>query len=195
MGLGSGQLRQEGLRLRGEPATHFHTQHHQTRPGVSANQLWVSGLLAPPRSGDLGSIFNSSPCGGSSITPQSTDEGGVHSQLSTTEQRKAIHNDLEPPSISNCSWEGQIQITHQHVGCDTTASLTADASCDALESPSPLAQNPSPCARCSVVAQRVEWEATPAGTLGEGKGQLETAEKCHTEELSFQPRNPTSRRT
>ena len=47
---------------------------------------------------------------------------------------------------------------------------------------------PSPCARCLVVAQRVEWEATPAATLGEGKGQLETAEKCHTEDLSFQPR-------
>ena len=42
------------------------------------------------------------------------------------------------------------------------------------------------------LAQRVEWEATPAGTLGKGNGQLETAEKGHTEELGFQPRNPAS---
>ena len=89
---------------------------------MSANQLGVCGLLAPPRSGDLCSIFNSSPCGGSAITPQSIDEGGVNSQLGTSEQREAAHNDLEPSAISNCSWEGKIEITHQRVGCDPTAS-------------------------------------------------------------------------
>ena len=46
--------------------------------------------------------------------------------------------------------------------------------------------------RWTMVAQRVEWEDTPAGTVGEGKGQLEKAEEGHTEELGFQPRDPAS---
>ena len=40
-------------------------------------------------------------------------------------------------------------------------------------------------ARCSVVAQRVEREATPAGTHGKGEGELEPAQQSDSEKMGL----------
>ena len=48
-------------------------------------------------------------------------------------------------------------------------------------------QNPHHGARCAVVATRVEWQATPAGTHSGGKREPEAAQKKQTERLWIEP--------
>ena len=62
-GLDSDQLTQEGIHLDDESSIHFFTDHSQTCPDVSVNQLWIRCLLTTSRSGDVDSITSAGTLG------------------------------------------------------------------------------------------------------------------------------------
>ena len=87
-------------------------------------------------------------------------------------QWQSVNDDFQAPPIC-CSDPKKIQFPDQNVGRNTTACFTAYSCHHAFQSVTPFAQNPCPCARCAVMANRVEETATPAGTHGWVKVHLQ----------------------
>ena len=71
----------------------------------------------------------------------STDDGGVHCELASTEQWEAIHDHLKPPSVCRL-WFCEVQITHHDILGDPLSKTNPSAS-----------QHARACTRCSVGGQ------------------------------------------
>ena len=114
--------------------------------------------------------------------------GGEHTpmwcQLPTEHhcgERETVHDDFEPPAVHNV-WLTQIQIAHEDVRRHTATSFAAYSRPHSKAHPT-LAQHPGLCARCTVMAKLIEWEATPAGTHVQVKRETQTAQTSDTEQL------------
>ena len=93
-------------------------------------------------------------------------------------ERKAIRDHLETLAVGTLQ-VFQIEITNRD-GCPP-ASRQILAS--ALQRTLPPPENPSPRARCTVVATRIEWTVTLAGTRGQRERQAKASQEENPEEL------------
>ena len=102
------------------------------------------------------------------VSVESTHQCGVNCKMSATVEREAVHDDFEPPAVHNVRLT-KIQVAHEDVRGHPATSFAACSRDHILQGPSTLAQHPGLCARCTVMAKLIEWEATSAGTHGQVK--------------------------
>ena len=183
-GFGFCQERQEILRLRRPPSTHLHSQHDKSRSSTPSNQFGMSSFLSSSGRNQRHTIPPVSPCSRRPISPQGTHQCGVHCKLGTSMQWQTIHH-LQSSGVSRI-FQSKIEIAHQNVGGNSSTCLTTDPRRNTLNRKSPSNQNPSSSARCAVMAMSIEEVATPAGTHGKRKRQLETTEQEHSEQVRIQ---------
>ena len=170
--LGSGQQRQEHpqttcLRLQTAGTTSLE------RARLPSNSGYVRAFRRRADCNDT--VLLCSATHRCAVSVESTHQCGVNCQLSTTVEKETVHDDFEPPAVHNV-WLTQIQVAHEDVrGHPATASRQ-------FARPT-LAQHPSLCARCTVMAKFVGWEATQAGTHCQVKRETQTAQKSDTEQL------------
>ena len=176
----------------GGTKTHFHSQHNQPRPRASPHQFRVTPLFCSSCGCQRNAIPSRCRCSRRPITTKSTDQGGVHSQLGSSEQRQPIRHHFQSPGVSNVV-QFQTEVSRKDVGGNAPAGFAANPCRHTLYCVSPSAKNPSPWARCAVMAMSIKWAATPASTHGQRKRQLETTEQEHTEEVRIQWRDAARR--
>ena len=178
----SGQLADEILGLPRPSAPNFHSEHHQPASRSWPHQLRVSPLFAASCC-----LQSHSRCVGClpSLCNALTTVVSIASLLGSAKQRKPIRHDLKTSAICLPN-QAEIELAEENVRGDSAACFTADSRDHTFKSVSPLAQDPCPCTCSAVVAKLIEWAATPARMHGQGKGQLETAQKEDPELLRFQ---------
>ena len=86
---------------------------------------------------------------------RATDQSGINGQLDACMQWQSVNDDFQAPPIS-CRDPNKVQFPDQNICRNTTACFTANSCHHAFQSVTPFAQNPCPCARCAVMAKRVE---------------------------------------
>ena len=99
--------------------------------------------------------------------------------------KQTIYHHLQSSGVSRI-FQIKIEIAHQNVGGNSSTCLPTDPRRDTLHRKSPSGQYPSSSARCAVMAMSIEEVATPAGTHGKRKRQLETTEQEHSEQVRIQ---------
>ena len=83
-------------------------------------------------------------------------------------------SDQHSPGIHH-AWLDQVQVSDHHVRSDSSTSFWTNPRHSTLQSPPSTCQDSCPRARCSVVATRVKWTATPAGTRSQGERKTKSA--------------------
>ena len=124
---------------------------------------------------------SAAPRWGSPFACRALNQRGVHSKLGAREEWESVRDHFESPCVPDEL--DHVQIPHHHIGCHPAACFPADAGCHTPEGITPPPQDPSPGTGCTVVATRIEWEATPSAVLGPRKREVKTAEEEDTEHV------------
>ena len=151
-------------------------QNNEARSTSSAHQLWVPTFLVPPGSLEHHSIRVGCSCVRRTIAMQGTHQRRVSGQLGPTESGQPICDHFQSTTVCGF-WERQIEIPDQNVGGHTGTCFAAHSSCSALECKTSPTQCPRSGARCTVVAKRIDWAATPAHAPRERQWEAEATEQ------------------
>ena len=119
------------------------------------------------------------PSASAAVTVQCTHQRGVHCQLTSTKEREAVNDHLQPATVRRI-WNWQIQIAHHHVGSDASQSLSANARRHAFQSKS---KHSCPRTCSPVVAKRIDWTAAPAHVKRQGQKQREATQQDHPKQV------------
>ena len=154
---------------------------------VWLSQLGVRPLFAPPSLVQGCSTGGGTLVPGCPVTPDCRHHGGVDGQLRPPEQGEAINHHFQP-AVVEMTERKEVHVLDSDVGRDPSPCLPADANCCALQRKSSAAQHPCQRTRCTVVATRVKWTATPAGERRQGQSLPKTSEEKHPELLRLERR-------
>ena len=140
----------EGSCLLCPPPNDLIRQHNQPNPCSTTDHFGIDPLLASTNSNECCPVV---PCPRRRwpIAMQRWHQSGVHCKLGATKQRQTIHHNFEAASISGVKC-CNVHVPDHHV----------DSNSSAFHCERPSSQLPRPRARCSMVAKRIEWTATPA---------------------------------
>ena len=180
------------LRLLRPPTPDFDAQHDQACSAVVAHHLRVRALFPStcfPQSHPVNPI--SSPSGGA-VGTDGAHDGGTHCQLCATEKGQTIQHHFQSFGI-NHAWLDQVQVFDHHVRNDSSTSFPTNPRHSTFQSPRSTCQDSCPRARCSVVATRIKWTATPAGTRNQGDRKTKSAKEDHPEQLGWDLRESARR--
>ena len=185
--LGSGQLRNKLLHLLRPPTPDFDAQ---AGSAVAAQQLRVRALLPS-------TCFHATPSIRSALrlaVPlewMARHEGGIHCQLPPKRSRPSTTtSSLQASTMPGWIRSKSLIITFRG---DSSTSFPTNPRHSTLQGPPSTRQDTCPRARCSVVATRVKWTATPAGTRSQGEGKTKSAKEDHPEQLRWDLRESTRR--
>ena len=181
------ELKNDWVSTDQRPQTSTPSTTKRARP-VTTNEFWVGPFLASSSCGQGCPIHMGTSR--FAVSMECAHNRGVDGQLGPPEQRQAISDNLQPPSVGNVGL-GEVEVTDHDVRRDSAACLPTDPSGHGLQRVPPPSQDPSPCASCTVVATKIEWKATPAEARGQGKREIEAAKEDNAKELWFDPRDAT----
>ena len=178
---GSGQLAHERPSLLRPSATDFSCQHDQSRAALGSRELRIRPVLQAVSFSQGCPVLTGALTSGFPICTHRGHKSGVDGQLGPPKERQPIRDHLQPTTIVRS--DSQVQVPDKEIGGNPGPCFPTHPGSGALHRITTTAQHSGSRTRCTVVATRIEWSATPASARSEREGEPETAEQQHPEEL------------
>ena len=183
--LGSGKESEEGLRFLRETTASLTCNHDESGTAPASNELWISVFLAPTGEGQK----QHHPLQGSACVAhhlRGVAKRGWHRLPTEPRERQGAPRQSPRFCVGHCA-NRKVEVTQEHIGRHSGASLPTDACHRRLQCEAAPPQNPCPRTTGTVMAKAVKRTATPAEARGQWERKVEATQQENPEQVRLKP--------